>query len=122
MFLSFNRFPIQSPIPAALADEAIRGLQGIHQLGVLQKDPTARNILVHPDRLGMTWIDFERTTLFSPRVTLGSLSANRKQKLGFHDRAKFPKSENACAKEIARATAELARLFGSTSFRGRTEC
>jgi hypothetical protein len=35
------------------------------------------------------------------------------------DGAKFPKSENACAKEIARATAELARLVGSTSFTGR---
>jgi hypothetical protein len=52
-------------------------------------------------------------------VTLGSLSANRKRKLGFRDGAKFPKSENACAKEIARTTAELARLVGSTSFRGR---
>jgi len=102
-----------------LAAEAIRGLQAIHQLGVLQKDPAARNILVHPDRPGMTWIDFERATLFSQRETLGSLSANRKQKLGFHEVAKFPRSENACAKEIARATAELARLVGSTSFRGR---
>jgi hypothetical protein len=50
---------------------------------------------------------------------LGSLSANRKRKLGFHDGAKCPRSENACASEIARATAELARLVGSTSFRER---
>lgn len=50
---------------------------------------------------------------------LGSLSANRKRKLGVHDGAKFPKSENAYAKEISRATAELARLVGSPSFRGR---
>ena len=119
MFLSFGGFPIRSPIPTALAAEAIRGLQAIHQLGVLQKDPAARNILVHPDRPGMTWIDFERATLFSRRVTLGSLSANRKRKLGVHDGAKFSKNENACAKEISRATAELARLVGSTSFRGR---
>jgi hypothetical protein len=119
MFLSFGGFPIRSPISAALADEAIRGLQAIHQLGVLQKDPAARNILVHPDRPGMTWIDFERATLFSPRVTLGSFSANGKRKLGVRDGAKFPKSENACAKEISRATAELARLVGSPSFRGR---
>jgi hypothetical protein len=119
MFLSFGGFPIRSPIPTALADEAIRGLRAIHQLGVLQKDPAARNILVHPDRPGMTWIDFERATLFSSRVTLGSLSANKKRKLGVRDGAKFPKSENAFAKEISRATAELARFVGSSSFRGR---
>jgi hypothetical protein len=83
MFLSFGGFPIRLPIPAALADEAIRGLQAIHQLGVLQKDPAARNILVHPDRPGMTWIDFERAALLSSRVTLGSLSPNRKRKLEF---------------------------------------
>lgn len=119
MFLSFGGFPIRPPIPAALADEAIRGLQAIHQLGVLQKDPAARNILVHPDRPGMTWIDFERATLFSARVTLGRLSANRKRKLEVDDRAKFPNGGNACAKEISRATAELARLVGSPSFRRR---
>jgi hypothetical protein len=83
MFLSFGGFPIRLPILAALADEAIRGLQAIHQLGVLQKDPAARNILVHPDRPGMTWIDFERAALLSSRVTLGSLSPNRKRKLEF---------------------------------------
>jgi hypothetical protein len=113
MFLSFGGFPIRLPIPAALADEAI------HQLGVLQ-DPAARNVLVHPDQPGIiTWIDFERATLFSPRVSLGSLSANRKRKLEFHDGVKFPKTESACVKEISRARAELARLVGSPSFRGR---
>jgi hypothetical protein len=55
-------------------------------------------------------------------MTLGSLSPNRKRKLEFQEGAKSPeKSENACAKEIVRATAELTRLVGSTSFRGRTE-
>jgi hypothetical protein len=107
IFLSFGGLPIRVPIPAALAGEAI------HQLGVLQKDPAARHILVHPDRPGMTWIDFERAVIFSPRVTLGSLSANRKRKLEFREGAKSPeKSENACAKQMA-------RLVGSTSFRGR---
>jgi hypothetical protein len=53
MFLSFGRFPIRLPISAAFTDEAIRGLEAIHQLGVLQ-DPAARNILVHLDRPGMT--------------------------------------------------------------------
>lgn len=115
MFLSFGGFPIRLPTPAALADEAIH----IHQQGVLQKDPAARNILAHPDRPGMTWIDFERATLFSPRVTLGNFSTNRKRKLGFHDGAKSPKSGSACVKGIARATAELARLVGGTSFGGR---
>jgi hypothetical protein len=80
MFLSFGGFPIRLPIPAALADEAIRGLLAIHQLGVLQKDPAVRNILIHPDRPGITWIDFERAAFLSPRVALGSLSANRKRK------------------------------------------
>jgi hypothetical protein len=78
MFLSFGGFPIRAPIPAKLADEAIRALQSIHQLGVLQQDSAARSILVHPDRPGVTWIDFERAALFSPRMTLGSLSPNRK--------------------------------------------
>jgi hypothetical protein len=54
MFLSFDGFPIWAPIPATLADEAIRILQAIHQLGVLHKDCAARNILVHPDRPGIT--------------------------------------------------------------------
>ena len=112
MFLSFSGFPIKSPIPAALVNEAI------HQFRVLQKYPAARNILTHLDRLGTIWIDFERATLFSPRVILESLSANRKRKLGVHDGARFPTSENGSAKEIARATAELVRLVGSTSFRG----
>jgi hypothetical protein len=67
----------------------------------------------------MTWIDSERATFLSPPLPLRSLSANRKQKLGFHDQAKCSKSANLCAKEIARATAELARLVGGTSFGGR---
>jgi hypothetical protein len=46
------------------------------------------------------------------------VSANRKRKLEFHDRAKFSeKSSKACAKEVIRATAELARLVGSTSLK-----
>jgi hypothetical protein len=49
------------------------------------------------------------------------VSANRKRNLGVHDGAKSPKSESACAKETSRATAELARLVGSPSFRGRAE-
>ena len=114
MFLGFGGFPIRSPIPAALADEAIRGLQAIHQLGVLQKDPAARNILVHPDRPGMTWIDFERAAFLSPRVALGSLSANRERKPEFHNGVKFPeKSSKASTEEIVRARAELTRLVGT---------
>jgi hypothetical protein len=104
------------------ADEAIRILYVIHQLGVLQKDFETRHILVHPDRPGMTWIDFERAELFSPRVTLGSLSAHRKRKLEFQEGAKFPeKSDKACAREIIRATAELTRLVGSISRANRKE-
>jgi hypothetical protein len=65
----------------------------------------------------MAWIDFEPAALFSPRVTLRSLSTNRKRKLGFWEGAKSPeKRENACAKEIDWATIELDRLVGSTSF------
>ncbi|OBT57881.1 hypothetical protein VE04_02107 [Pseudogymnoascus sp. 24MN13] len=60
MFLSFGGFQLRSQIPPNLADEAICGLRAIHQLGVLQGDPAARNILVHRDRPGITWIDFER--------------------------------------------------------------
>jgi len=76
-------------------------------------------MLDHPDRPGMTWIGFERATLFSPRVALGSLLVNRKRKLRFQDGAKFLKIENAQAKEIAKAIAKLTRLVGSTSFIAR---
>ncbi|KAH8587607.1 hypothetical protein B0O99DRAFT_556325 [Bisporella sp. PMI_857] len=119
MFLSFGGFPIRSPIPPTLADEAIRSLQAMHQLGVLQKDPAARNILVHPDRLGTTWIDFERATFLPPRVILGSLSTNRKRKIESQTGAKYPeKAGKAYAKEVARARAELTTLVGnSTSFK-----
>jgi hypothetical protein len=82
MFLSFGGFPLRSPIPPSLADEAILGLHAIHQLGVLQEDPAAQNILIYPDRPGMTWIDFERAKFVRPRVALGALSPNRKRKLG----------------------------------------
>jgi hypothetical protein len=115
MFLSFGGFPIRVPIPAALADEAIRGLQAIHQLGVLQKDPAARNILVHPDRPGITWIDFERAVLLSPRVALSNLSANRKRKHGLHEGARFSNRSDQerakeRAKEVVEARTELNRL------------
>jgi hypothetical protein len=104
------------------AEEAIRILYVIRQLGVLQKDFETRHIFVHPDRPGMTWIDFERAELFSPRVTLSSLSANRKRKLEFQEGAKFPqKSDKACAREIVRATAELTILVGSISKANRKE-
>jgi hypothetical protein len=122
MFLSFGGFPIRALILATAADQAIRILYIIHQLGVLQKDFETRHILVHPDRPGMTWIDFERAELFSPRVTLGSLSANRKRKLEFQEGAKFPEeSDKACQREIVKAKSELTGLVGCTSFRGRTE-
>jgi hypothetical protein len=70
MFLSFGGFPLRSPISLTLADDAICGLHAIHQLGVLQGDPEARNILVHPDRPGITWIDFERAEFVRPRAVL----------------------------------------------------
>ena len=87
MFLRFGGFPIRVPIPAALADGAIRGLQAIHQLGVLQKDPAARNILVHPDRPGITWIDLnaqnyyrhEWPSAISQRVVNGSMVCTKVQ-------------------------------------------
>ncbi|KFY03306.1 hypothetical protein V490_00212 [Pseudogymnoascus sp. VKM F-3557] len=63
-----------------LAKEAICGLRAIHQLGVLQGDPAARNILVHPDRPGITWIDSEQAKFVHPRAVLGTSSPNRKRK------------------------------------------
>jgi hypothetical protein len=48
----------------------------------IMKDPATRNILVHPDRPGVTWIDFERAEFLRPRVALGNLCPNRKRKLG----------------------------------------
>jgi hypothetical protein len=42
IFLSFGGFPLRSPISSKVADEAIRGLQAMHKLGVLQNDPASR--------------------------------------------------------------------------------
>jgi hypothetical protein len=112
MFLSFGGFQLRSPIPPTLADEAICGLRAIHGLGVLQGDPAARNILVHPDRLGITWIDFERAEFVRPRAVLGTLSPNRKRKLGWsHEEGKCQhgKSSKAPLLEIGKARAELAK-------------
>lgn len=115
MFLSFNGFPIKAPIPATLADEAVRSLQAIHELGVLQKDPRAPNILVHPDRPGITWIDFERAEIRSRRVALGNLSSNRKRKHGLHEGAKFSICGDQdwvekCAEEAREAKTKLNSL------------
>jgi hypothetical protein len=85
-FLSFEGFPLRSSIPQTLADKAIHGLRAIHQLGVLQKDPAARNILLHPDRQRIIWHDFERAEILA-RVVLGDLSPNRKRKLGSSQRS-----------------------------------
>ncbi|KFX87744.1 hypothetical protein O988_09302 [Pseudogymnoascus sp. VKM F-3808] len=49
----------------------------IHQLGVLQGDSEARNILVHPGRRETTWIDFERAEFVRPRAVLGTLSPRK---------------------------------------------
>src|SRR4030088_1298968 len=108
IFLSFNGFPIKAPIPATLADEAMRGLQAIHELGVLQKDARTPNILVHPDRPGITWIDFERAKLLSPRVALGNLSPNRKRRHVLHKGTKFSICSDQewmekCAEEVRTA-------------------
>ncbi|KFX95971.1 hypothetical protein V490_03607 [Pseudogymnoascus sp. VKM F-3557] len=114
MFLSFGGFQLRSPIPRTLADDAICGLHAIHQLGVLQGDPAARNVLVHPDRPGITWIDFERAEFVRPRAVLGILSPNRKRKLGrSHEEGKCQNgksSKKTPASEISQAKTELARL------------
>jgi hypothetical protein len=113
IFLSFAGFSLRPPISQAVVEEAILGLQAIHQLGVLQRDPVTRNILVHPDRSELTWIDFERAEIFPLRVPLGILSPNRKRKLGRdNDNAKcnLGKSTRASLLEIDEARAELTRL------------
>lgn len=114
MFLSFGGFQLRSPIPRTLADDAVCGLHAIHKLGVLQGDPAARNILVHPDRPGITWIDFERAEFVRPRAVLGILSPNRKRKLGrSHEEGKCQNgksSKKTPASEIGQAKTELARL------------
>ncbi|OBT43224.1 hypothetical protein VE00_06404 [Pseudogymnoascus sp. WSF 3629] len=114
MFLSFGGFPLRSPISQTLADNAIFGLHAIHQLGVLQGDPEARNILVHPDQPGITWIDFERAELVLPRAALGSLSPNRKRKVSWsHEEGKSQygkDSKKTPLSEIRQAKTELARL------------
>jgi serine/threonine protein kinase len=116
MFLSFGGFPLRSPISSTIVNEAIHGLQAMHQLGVLQKDPAARNILFHPDRPGITWIDFERATFLPPRVTLGSLCSNRKRKIEPQIGDKYPeKTSKAYAQEVIRARIQLATLVNNSS-------
>jgi hypothetical protein len=89
MFLSFGGFSLRSPISPSLADDVICGLHAIHQLGVLQGDAEPRNILVHPDRPGITWIDFERAEVINSRAVLGSLAPNRRRKVEwFHEEGK----------------------------------
>ncbi|KFZ01138.1 hypothetical protein V500_00875 [Pseudogymnoascus sp. VKM F-4518 (FW-2643)] len=113
MFLSFGGFQLQSPIPPNVADEAICGLHAIHQLGVLQGDPAARNILVHRDRPGITWIDFERAEFIRPRAVLGSLSPNRKRKVSWPHKEEKPHrkdSKRTPVSEIRQAETELAKL------------
>ncbi|ELR10289.1 hypothetical protein GMDG_04675 [Pseudogymnoascus destructans 20631-21] len=109
-----DRLKLRSPISQTLADDAISGLHAIHQLGVLEGDPAARNILVHPDRPGITWIDFERAEFVHPRAVLGTLSPNRKRKLGWsHEEGKCENgksSKKISASEIGQAKTELARL------------
>ncbi|KFZ13460.1 hypothetical protein V502_06597 [Pseudogymnoascus sp. VKM F-4520 (FW-2644)] len=113
MFFSFGGFQLQKPIPRTLADDAICGLHDIHQLGVLQGDPAARNILVHPDRPGITWIDFERDEFVRPRAVLGTLSPNRKRKVSWpHEEGKgqYRKGSRTHSLEIRQAKTELAKL------------
>ncbi len=111
MFLSFSGFPLRSPIPPILTNEAIRGLRAIHMLGVLQKDPAVRNILVHPDQPGITWIDFERAEFVSPRVVLGNLSPNRRRKFNQSLEVLECDYENSseASQEIGKAKVELAK-------------
>ena len=113
MFLSFGGFPLRSPISPAVVDDAICGLHAMHELGVLQGDPTASNVLVHPDRPGINWIDFERAEVVRPRAVLGSLSPNRKRSWP-HDEGKQYRngSKRTCSSEIRQAKTELARLVG----------
>jgi len=79
--------------------------------------PGSRNILIHPDRPGMTWIDFERAAFLRPRVALGTLSPSRKRKFGWsHEEGKcqYGKSSKAPLLDIGKARAELSKLMGKT--------
>ncbi|KFY50792.1 hypothetical protein V495_00095 [Pseudogymnoascus sp. VKM F-4514 (FW-929)] len=109
MFLSFGGFPLRSPISPAVVDDAIRALHAIHKLGVMQGDSIASNVLAHPDRPGLIWIDFERAEFIPPREVLGSLSPNRKRNWS-HEEGKHRK--RTPSSEIREAKTELTRLVG----------
>lgn len=100
---------MRSPISPAVVDDAIRGLRAMHDLGVMQGDSTASNILAHPDRPGIIWIDFERAEFIRPRVVLGSLPSNRKRNWS-HEEGKHRK--RTPLSEIRQAKTELTRLVG----------
>ncbi len=112
IFMSFEGFPLRSSIPPTLAEEAIRALRAIHQLGVLQGDPAARNILIRPDRPRITWIDFERAEFVHSRVVLGPSSPNQKRKLDKSHKENCVNGESSKAplQEIGRAKGELAKF------------
>ncbi|KAH8588056.1 hypothetical protein B0O99DRAFT_525815 [Bisporella sp. PMI_857] len=119
MFLSFAGYQIQSPISKAVITKAIQGLQAIHELGILQKDPAARNILVYPGESRVAWIDFERAEILPSRNILGVLSPNRKRKLwppqgdGRKIRMDFEAGTRTTQSEINQARAELMKLLHS---------
>jgi serine/threonine protein kinase len=117
MFLSFAGYQIQSPISKAVIEQAIQGLQAIHELGILQKDPATRNILVYPGESRVAWIDFERAGFLPSRKVLGVLSPNRKRKLwppqegGRKIQMDFETGTRATHSEINQARAELMKLI-----------
>ncbi|OJD13932.1 hypothetical protein AJ78_05669 [Emergomyces pasteurianus Ep9510] len=61
-----------------LTQQAEKSLQAIHELHVLQGDPIAGNLVEEDGRV--MFIDFERATLQTRRVPLGSVSPNQKHK------------------------------------------
>lgn len=112
MFLSFGGFPLRSPISQAVVDNAVSHLRDMHELGVMQGDSIPSNVLVHPDRPGIIWIDFERAELIPARAVLGDLSPNRKRRWSNEEREHVKHSKRTPSSEIREAKTELGRLVG----------
>ncbi|KFZ01725.1 hypothetical protein V501_09830 [Pseudogymnoascus sp. VKM F-4519 (FW-2642)] len=87
-------------------------------------DPAARNILVNPDRPGITWIDFERAEFVRPRAVPGSLSPNRKRKVSWPHKEGKPHRKDSKENTFIRDTSSYdgASQIGSEAESSHYRC
>ena len=84
MFLSFGGKRITQHLTAenrlSVTQQVDCSARAIHNLGILHRDLMPRNILWNEEIGRVMVVDFERAECVKPRLTLGTISANRKRK------------------------------------------